>query len=411
MGCTESNFEQFTIENFVSDDADVVRPPRIEIVETWKPERTLSQEAPSSAEHDKRGKKFWAEQDYWAVELKKEKRKSVKKKKKTDWKFLKEKPEVLELCCAANIPRERSVTVHPGKLKDDIRGHEARKSLLELAHLEDKQKLTLDVRAMKMKRELSLKKLSPEEFKAAQEAVSRALLKRPQDYEYENAEDTGSLIKELKLMFRDNDSKPMTGAKKEKFVNLLHTAGVLNPESARVTSNVKYESQLLEINMNASQFLHSTNELLRDSFVSSICELIETERTFEQVKFSYGQLKENHIVELASSLEKCKNLKHVYLDSNDFGNKGIRALIKVLHKNKESLVTLSIQNLPVWQTPSTEVLNEFVEAIEGSSSLIRLGFDMKEFRHLAFMDRVSKHLQKNFDRLRKARLNARRSLV
>lgn len=112
-------------------------------------------------------------------------------------------------------------------------------------------------------------------------------------------------------------------------------------------------------------------------------------------------------MELAASLEKCKNLKHVYLDSNDFGNKGIRALIKVLQKNKETLVTLSIQNLPVWQTLSTEVLEEFVEAIEGSSSLLRLGFYMNEFRHQNFMDRVSKHLKKNFDRLREARVRAK----
>lgn len=275
MGCTESNFEQFTlvdVEIFVSDksDTDVVKPPRIWIIEGKKPERRLSQEAPSSAKHDGTGVKFWAEHDWKAEEIQQEKSKNaiVKKKKKTDWKFLEDKPEVFDLCPAAYIPRERSVTNGNGKLNHNIMGHKRRKSSMELAHLVDNMKLTLDVRAMKKKRDVSMKKLSTEEFKAAQEAVSRALLKRPKQYEFANTEDTGSLMKELKLMFRDNSCEPMTGAKKEKFVNLLQTAGVLKPESARATSNVKYEAQLKEINMNASMFLHSTDALVRDTFVS-----------------------------------------------------------------------------------------------------------------------------------------------
>jgi len=170
------------------------------------------------------------------------------------------------------------------------------------------------------------------------------------------------------------------------------------------TKEAKEEPRLKEIDMNASSFLHSAGEYVRDTFVSSISELILSEPTFEVVKFSYGALEQKHVLELASSLATCKNMKHLYLDSNDFGNNGILALIEVLRKNKDSLITLSFQNLPVWQTPSTEVLQKFVEAIEESTALIRLGFDLKEFRHQEYMDRVSKHLKKNFDKVRETRL-------
>lgn len=269
--------------------------------------------------------------------------------------------------------------------------------------MEDELKLIADVGAMRMKRELTMRKLNPKDFKAAQEAVSRVLLKRPDDYEFANAEDTEALMKAVNVIFRDKSSETLTGTKKEKFVHLLQKGGVLKSRDGRDKSEEKEPVPLNAIDMNASPFLHGAGDFVRDTFVSSICELIESEPIFEVVKFSYGALKENHIMELAASLEKCKNLKHVYLDSNDFGNKGIRALVKVLLQNKETLITLSIQNLPVWQTLSNDVLEEFVEAIESSFALVRLGFDIKEFRHQIYMDRVSKHLKKNYERLREAR--------
>jgi len=326
-----------------------------------------------------------------------------KKKKKKDWKYQNVKPSEGRVSEHANAVKPPTVRDGLGSLLAHIDGHHDRKVLLEEAHLEDELKLIADVRAKKLKRELTMKKLNDEDFKAAQVKVSQALLKRPNDYEFANVEDTEFLMKAVNVIFRDKSSKTLTGTKKEKFVNLLHKAGVLKSHHEKDKSEVKEEVPLNEIDMNASPFLHSAGDLVRDTFVSSVCELLEREPIFEVVKFSYGALKENHIVELAASLEKCKNLKHLYLDSNDFGNKGIRALIKVLLENKETLITLSIQNIPIWQTPSTPVLREFVEAIEKSTALVRLGFDLTEFRHQEFMDRVSKHLKKNFDRLREER--------
>jgi len=413
MGCTGSDLEQFasvSAEDFEPEElaSDDGKPPEVTVLDGVRPEREVSLDfhAPNSCKHDGMGMKFWAAHDEKTVErkTKKRKRKKMTKKKKTDWKYTQAEKEVMPLSAAAHKEKAPTVRDGIGKLLSNIDGHEERKDMLEEAHLEDELKMIEDVCAMKMKRELTMRKLDPEEFKAAQEAVSRALLKQPDGYEHANSEDTESLMKAMNVIFRDKSSKTMSGTRKEKFVDLLKTAGVLKTDLVSMPSEEKEKATLKEINMNASSFLHSAGEYVRDSFVSSVSDLIISEPTFEVVKFSYGALQQKHVVELGAALETCKNLKHLYLDSNDFGNKGILALTEVLRKNKDTLSTLSLQNLPVWQTPSTEVLEKFVEGIEGSSALVRLGFDPKEFRHQEYKDRVSKHLKKNFDRLREARL-------
>jgi len=413
MGCTKSFTEQFAVAakdlQPHGNETDDEKLPDI-VLNGPKPEKTESLDfhAPNSCKHDGLAMDFWAATDQETVKVikKKRKRKKMTKIKKTDWKYTHIQHEVKPLSDAAH--QEKAPTVRAGlgigKLLSDIEGYEQRKDMLEDAHTGVQQKMLNDVRAMKMKRELTMKKLNPEEFKTAQEAVSRALLKQPEDYEHANCEDTESLMKAMNVIFRDKSSKTLSGTKKEKFVNLLLTAGVLKADMVSKTWEAKEEATLKEIDMNASSFLHSAGEYVRDTFVSSVSELITSEPTFEVVKFSYGALKQKHVLQLAPALATCKNLKHLYLDSNDFGNYGVLGLLEVLRNTKDTLITLSLQNLPVWQTLSTEVLQKFVEAIEETNALVRLGFDLKEFRHREYMDRVSKHLKKNFDKVREARL-------
>jgi len=239
--------------------------------------------------------------------------------------------------------------------------------------------------------------------------VKRALLKSTKIDDDANLEANESLLKALNLVVKDKSSKSLTGTTREKFVKLLQSAGVLRSghenDQSKKDSELDVELSFKQINMNANPFMHSASDMVRDTFVSSICELIKKERKLEEVNFNYGALKEKHVLELSASLDSCENLKHLYLDSNTFGNKGLVALSRVLRNNKDTLITLSIHNLPVGKTLSTDVLRQFVEAIEESSSLTRLGFDMKWFRHQEFMDRVSKHLQRNYERLREARIS------
>jgi len=356
---------------------------------------------------------FWElkEQQYIEVSKVQNQRMSMTKRK-SDWKYMNVKPEFIPLSEAAYKERVPSVREINGMLDSDIPDIVSRACTLEWAIIGSEEHLSAMASAAKEQRDLEKPKLDPDEFKAAQKNVKRALLKSPKmDDDDANLEANESLLKALNLVFKDKSSKSLTGTTREKFVKLLQSAGVLRSGHENDQSNKKKDAELdvelsfKQINMKANPFMHSASDSVRDTFVSSICELIKKERNLEEVNFNYGALQEKHVLELSASLDSCENLKYLYLDSNTFGNKGLVALSRVLRNNKDTLITLSIHNLPVEKTLSTDALRQFVEAIEESSSLIRLGFDMKWFRHHEFMDRVSKHLQRNFDRLREARIS------
>jgi len=365
---------------------------------------SLENSGPKSAKHDGLAKAFWILQNEQNVNGKtKRKRKQHNKiTKKRKWKYQEATHEVGVLSDAAYKDNPPSVRGEYGWLWDEIPGFDSRALLLEQAVVNSLENMTPDVRAAREKRLLEIEGLDSEDFKTAQKVVMRVL-----------SDGRRGGLRALNSMFSGNPCEPLTSAKKEKLVELLQTADVLicdscsNCRESKDMDTKDVSQSMKKINMKGNIFMHNTGELGRDRFVSAISELIATEQTFEEINFNYGALKEKHVVELAASLNSCKNLKHVYLDSNDFGDKGLLALINVLRKHRNTLKTLSVQNLPVWQNISTGVLREFVEAIEGSSSLTKLGFDLNMFRHQEFKDRVSKHLRRNFDRLRQARVSRR----
>jgi len=311
---------------------------------------------------------------------------------------------------------------------------------LEKARAEEEKKLAEDVEKMRMKRDNSMRVLDPSEFKAAQEVLARTHLKRPDDYELANNENTETLLKGMKDIFEnDSTDKTLTEEKEEKFVDLLQSAGILisapadsSKSLAVVAIEGKIRPELLnegagllppagncqveqakqkvfkEINLNGSQFLHTAKEKDKEVFVSTVCQLFKRKSKFEAVKFNYGALNEQNIVQIAESLQNCDSLQEVYFDSNDFGDTGVRALIDLMDAHKETLTTLSMQNLPKWQILSTDLLREFVEAIERCTALVKLGFDLKEFRHLEYKDRVSKALKRNSEIARVSRLKRKR---
>lgn len=408
-------------------------------------------------------KSFWeAQSKQIAKEEKQRKKRAKKTKKETEWKFKTvEKPKIViesvgtkEIVC--HSPRDSK-----GNLRLEIAGVKTRSQNLEQARIEEGRKLSQDVEKMRRKRENSMRTLDRSDFVAAQDAVSRALLKRPDDYEFANNENTEKLQQGMKDMFKENSADlTLTKEKEEKFVEILQLAGVLvsapaelpkpqageNTEDKSSIEMKKSDLGLLqpaespslilqnedlgklqpmespsliqveqkkpevfkEINLNASQFLHTAKEKDKKVFVDTVCQLFEKIPTFEEVKFNYGALNEDNVVKIAESLAKCENLQAVYFDSNDFGSKGVKALIKLMDTHKDTLTTLSMQNLPVWQQISTELLGQFVEAIERSTALVKLGFDLKEFRHWEYKDRVSKALKRNAEIARLKRVKKKR---
>jgi len=405
----------------------------------------LQQKRSSSSSKPKRqsskAKDFWAAQSKQIAKEEKERKKRAKKPKQKQWKYqTAEKPKVEFDSLGTRETRVLSARDSKGNLRFEIPGVKTRSQNLENARAEEEKKLAEDVEMMRQKRENSMKVIDPSEFKAAQEAVSRALLKRPDDYELANNENTETLLQGMKDIFeKDGTDNRLTDEKEEKFIEILQSAGVLlsvpadspKPEACVETKEnprheVKNECLNLqppsgspqveqakpkvfkEINLNASQFLHTAKEKDKKVFVSTVCQLFEKKPTFEEVKFNYGALDEDNVVQIAQSLQKCENLQAVYFDSNDFGGKGLKALINLMDTHKDTLSTLSMQNLPVWQQISTELLGQFVEAIERSTALVKLGFDLKEFRHHEYKDRVSKALKRNCEKARRTRLKKKR---
>jgi len=389
----------------------------------------------------KKAKDFWASQTKQIAKAEKERKKTAKKPKK-QWKFQTAEKPIVKIETAGT--KEITVTSprdSKGNLRQEIAGVKSRAQLLQEARDAEEKKLEEDVERMRMKREKSMVVLEASEFKAAQEAVSRALLKRPDDYEDANNEDTLTLFKGMKDIFVEDytPDQEITEEKVEAFVDILQSAGILisapadtpkpqaetegdpKPESQNNVANLlppagSAQAQqeqakpvvLKEINLNASQFLHTIKEREKEIFVNTVCQLLEKKPTFEEVKFNYGALDENNVVKIAESLIKCENLQAVYLDSNDFGGKGVSALIKLMDTHRDTLTTLSMQNLPVWQNISTELLGKFVEAIERSTALVKLGFDLKEFRHQEYKDRVAKALKRNSEKARLEKLRKKR---
>jgi len=386
-------------------------------------------------------KDFWAAQDKQRARDEKERKKRAQKpKNEKQWKFKTvEKPKI-EIESAGTLEiNVYSVRDSKGNLREEIAGVKTRSQNFEIAKAAEEKKLAEDVERMRQKRENTMYGLDPSKFKAAQEAVSRALLKRPDDYELANNENTETLLKGMKDIFEnDNPTKKLTEKNEGKFVDILQSAGVLisacaDSPGSLAAGNTEDKSwpelhkggNLLptpgnfeveqakprvfkELNLNASQFLHTVKGKDKEVFVSTVCQLLEEKPTFEEVKFNYGALDEHNVVQIAESLKKCDNLREVYFDSNDFGDSGVRALIKLMDTHKDTLTTLSMQNLPIWQNISTEILREFVEVIERSTALVKLGFDLKEFRHWEYKDRVSKALKRNCERERVARLKKKR---
>jgi len=389
-----------------------------------------------------KAKDFWAAIDEQRAKDEKERKRRAQKpqnEKLWKWKTV-EKPKIdIESAGTKeiNIP---SVRDSKGNLREEIAGIKTRSQSFENARAEEQMKLAKDVERMRQKRENSMRVLDPSKFKAAQEAVSRVLLKRPDDYEFANNENTETLLKGMKDIFEiDNSNKTLTEKNEQKFVDILWSAGVLisaYADSPKSLANVKREDKTMpelhhnsgnlrlpagnseveqakpmvfkELNLNASQFLHTIKEKDKEVFVSTVCQLFEKQPSFEEVKFNYGALDEHNVVQIAESLQKCDNLREVYFDSNDFGDKGVMALIHLMDTQKETLTTLSMQNLPIWQNISTELLRQFVEAIERSTALVKLGFDLTEFRHQEYKDRVSKALKRNCEKARLARLEKKR---
>jgi len=388
-----------------------------------------------------KAKDFWAAQSKQIVKEEKVRKKRAKKPKEKQWKFKTvEKPKIVIESAGTKEIRVQSPRDSKGNLRFEIADVKTRSQNLEQARAEEEKKLAEDVQRMRQKRENSMLVLDPSEFKAAQEAVSRALLKRPDDYEFANNENTEMLLQGMKDIFKiDTADKILTEEKEEKFVEILQSAGILvsaPADSSKPEVGIKTkgkprlevendDANLLqppgsphveqakpevfkEINLNASQFLHTAKEKDKKVFVTTVCQLFEKKPTFEEVKFNYGALDEDNVVQIAESLQKCENLKAVYFDSNDFGGKGVKALIKLMNTHKDTLTTLSMQNLPVWQNISTELLGQFVEAIERSTALVKLGFDLTEFRHQEYKDRVSKALKRNCEKARLERLKKKR---
>jgi len=392
--------------------------------------------------HSSKAKEFWAAQSKQIAKEKKERKKRAQKlKKKKQWKFqTEEKPKVKIESVCARMERVPSVRDSKGNLRMEIADVKTRSQNLEKARAEEEKKLAEDVERMRQKRDNSMRKLDPSEFKAAQEVLSRTQLKKPDDYELANNENTETLLKGMKDIFEnDSTDKTLTEEREEKFVDLLQSAGILvsaPADSSTSLAAVKTESKIRpelfneganlllptgksqveqakqkvfkEINLNGSQFLHTAKEKDKEVFVSTLCQLFKRKSKFEAVKFNYGALNEQNVVQIAESLQKCESLQEVYFDSNDFGGTGVRALINLMDAHKDTLTTLSMQNLPTWQNLSTELLREFVEAIERSKALVKLGFDLKEFRHHEYKDRVSKALKRNSEIARVSRLKKKR---
>jgi len=447
----EDHQEQYDIETIVQSKNKTPSPSlsaaeeSIEEVESAIP-KVLQHTRASIKKKPKRrtnsAKDFWAAQSKQIEKEKKQRKKRAKKpKKKKQWKFkTEEKPKVKIESFGARVVRAPSVRDSKGNLRVEIAGVMTRSQNLEKARAEEEKKLAEDVERMREKRENSMRTLDPAEFKAAQEVLARTQLKRPDDYELANNENTETLLKGMKDIFEnDSTDKTLTEEKEEKFIDLLQSAGILisaptdsSKSLATVTTEGKIRPELLnegsnllqpggncqveqvkqkvfkEINLNGSQFLHTAKEKDKEVFVSTVCHLFKRKSKFEAVKFNYGALNEQNVVQIAESLQKCDSLQEVYFDSNDFGDTGVRALINLMDAQKDTLTTLSMQNLPTWQNLSTELLREFVEAIERSRALVKLGFDLKEFRHHEYKDRVSKALKRNSEIARVSRLKKKR---
>jgi len=423
------------------EEDDVVKP--VQIQEALQQTRASWRAKPKKKSN--KAKDFWASQNKQIAKAEKERKKKAKKpKKEKQWKYKTvEKPKVIIESVGTKEIKVSSPRDSKGNLRLEIAGVKTRSQNLQEARAAEEKKLEEDVERMRQKRENSMVVLEASEFKAAQEAVSRALLKRPDDYEFANNENTETLLKGMKDIFFEDHTpdKALTEEKEEKFVEILQAAGILisapawtpqpqagvktedepRPESKDNVANLlppagSAQAQqeqakpevFKEINLNASQFLHTAKEKDKEIFVSTVCQLFEKKPTFEEVKFNYGALDEDNVVKIAESLQKCENLQAVYLDSNDFGGKGVSALIKLMDTHKDTLTTLSMQNLPVWQNIPTDLLGQFVEAIERSTALVKLGFDLKEFRHQEYKDRVAKALKRNSEKARLERLKKKR---
>jgi len=428
--------EQLNPTEYVGNQKDY----DVEVEDDVEKEKTVREEMTggSNMEQCKKREKSVA-REFWAAKSKQlakeeRERKMRAKKPKTEkeWKFKTvEKPKITIKSVGTKVigclsPRDAS-----GRLRLDIAI--MRLQRLEHARIEEEQKLSQDLEKIRLMRANSMKTLDRSDFVAAQDRVSRVLLKRPEDYELANNENTLKLQQGMKQIFRENlDNLTLSEDKEEKFIEILELAGILVSSTAESPKSLMGEKtegkpsienndlELLqplespsviqverkkpwvfkEINMNASQFLRTANEKDKKVFVDTVCQLFERKPTLEEVKFNYGALNEDNVVKIAESLEKCESLQAVYLDSNDFGNKGVKALIKLLNTHKDTLTTLSMQNLPVWQQISTELLCELVEAIERSTALVKLGFDLKQFRHSEYKDRVSKALKRNAETAR-----------
>jgi len=104
---------------------------------------------------------------------------------------------------------------------------------LEQAKIEEEQKLSEDIEKMRLKRANSMKTLDRSDFVAAQDRVSRVLLKRPEDYELANNENTLKLQQGMKEIFRENlDDLILTEDKEEEFIEILELAGILVSSTA-----------------------------------------------------------------------------------------------------------------------------------------------------------------------------------
>jgi len=409
---TEKLVQSIPPSPYSTSAAESIEEVESAIAKDFQWTRTSSKE--KSGRPANKAKDFWAAQcKQRAKDDKERKKRAQKPKNEKQWKFKTvEKPKIEIESAGTREINFDSVRDSKGNLREEFERVKSRSQNFEIDRAAEEKKLAEDVEKMRQNRD-SIHGLDPSKFKAAQEAVSRALLKRPDDYELANNENTETLLKGMKDIFdNDNPNKTLTEKNEEKFINILQSAGVLVSASADTPVSlaaVKTEDKtrpelhdkggnllltpgnseveqakpkvFKELNLNASQFLHTVKEKDKEVFVSTVCQLFEKKPTFEEVKFNYGALDEQNVVQIAESLQKCDNLREVYFDSNDFGDKGVKALIKLMDTHKDTLTTLSMQNLPIWQNISTEFLREFVEAIERSTALVKLGFDLKEFRH------------------------------
>jgi len=354
--------------------------------------------------------------DFWESQNRKRVQDIVKNKNNVstkEWKYKnkirKHKDKGLLTIGTRNIVATVSPRDANGKLRKSLNAQ--RKQGLEEVKVEEKNRKQQYLQEARLKRKKSMKVLDTGAFEAAQEAVSQVLFKLPEEYDMANNENTRSLQQGMhRILAASNSSSILSQEEKQqKLIEVLRTAGVLT--MATDDSNLEKISNLLcikELNMNASSYMHSLDDMEKDTFVSMLCNLIIDRPTLKEIKFNYGALKESHVIQLASSLQKCTNLQEIHLDSNCFADKGLQALISVLLTHRETISTLSIQNLPTSCTFSTQVLEEFVGALEQCTAFVKLGFDLREFRHQEFKDRVARLLKKNSTRLRLERLKAKR---